>query len=399
MRDMAGRAPVLLWRTWRSLTVMALTCLCFSRISVADVPTLNLGLPQLSDPNATIERLTSKVHSGSLAGQQLAEAYLGLCGAKTQIGDIKGAIDDCTQSINAVDLKAPRLIRSELYLFVKNYPAALDDLAALSRLEPNNPNWRGASAVIYWSLGDIDKYAVETDAEIALVKDQLTGLKNRAEIYFNNGYWERALADYEAILAREPDNAEILHYRGDAKSFLGRYDDGMADYDHALRLDPKGQAQPIAMAKSNSLFDQRRYADAMVQAQIAADAAPDNAYMLLWLNLMRAHAGKPDDQDFSRRSEKIDPKAWPYSVIAYEQGKISEEQVWAVASAGVDAQAASNQKCEADFYVGDYKFARDRAGAMTLLREAADKCFKGYIEYAGAVFELRALGEDVKFGH
>lgn len=376
-----------------------LLCLCVPQVGVADVPAPTLGLPQLSDPDAVIENLTRKIISGALTGQQLADAYLGRCGARVQTRDIRGALDDCTKSINLVDSATPRLIRGQLYALAKNYSAALDDFAALTRLEPNDPRWHGLSATLYWRLGNIDKFAAESDAAMALVPNRISSLRDRAEIYFNNGYWERALADYEMILASEPDNAEMLHYRGDAKTFLGRYEDAMRDYDRALKLDPKGQAQPIALAKTISLLDQRRYADGVVQAQIAADAAPDNAYMLLWLNLMRAHAGKSNDQDFSRRSEKIDQKAWPYSVIAYEQGKIAEEQVWAAASAGTDAQTASNRKCEADFYMGEYKLARDRDGAMTLLTEAADKCYKGFIEYSGAVFELRALGENVKLGH
>lgn len=397
MRDPSGRAP--LRRKWQALAVIAFAWLGLPQIGAADVPAPTLGLPQLSDPDAAIERLTQKIRSGALSGQQLADAYLGRCGARVQTRDMRGAIEDCTQSVTLADTVAPRVILGQLHVRAKNYPAALDDFAALARLEPKNPRWHGLSAAIYWTQGDIDKFAVESDAANVLAADPMRSLKDRAEVYFNNGYWERALGDYEAILAREPGNAEILHYRGDAKTFLGRYDDGMRDYDQALKLDPKGQAQPIALAKAKSLFDRRRYEDASAQAEIAADAAPDNAYMLLWLNLMRAHAGKADDRDFARRSEKLDPKNWPYSVVAYEQGKIGEEQVWASASAGADAQTTANQKCEADFYMGEYKLAHDKDGATALLKEAADKCFKGYVEYEGAVFELRALGEKVQFGH
>ena len=382
-------------RIWSALAAIAIIWLCLSSHGVADVPAP--GSAPLGSPTETVESLTRKILSGALSGKPLADAYFGRCQIRARMRDIKGAAEDCTQSIAIADSGPPHATRAALYVLLKNYPAALEDFAAMTRFSPKDPTGHALSASLYWILGDMDKFAVESDAAMALTANPLPALKQRGELYFNNGYWEKALADYETILSREPDNALILHYRGDAKSHLGRYEEGMADYERALKLDAT-QAPSLAMSKALSLFDQRRYEDALAQIQIAADSGPDNAYPLLWLNLIRAHAGKPDEADFSRRSEKLDRKAWPYSVVAFELGKLPEDQVWAAANAGSDPATLSNQMCEANFYMGEYKLARDKGAATKLLEEAAGKCFKGFVEYNGAVFELHALGEDIKFG-
>jgi len=332
-----------------------------------------------------------------LSGKELADAYLGLCEANAQLRRINIAITACSKSIDTLDSWDARFVRSAIYTGLKNYPAALEDFAALTRLNPNDPSGHALGASIYWITGNIDMYASESDAAMSLIPNPIPALKARAELYFNNGYWSRALGDYDALLKREPDNPQILHFRGDAKSYLGNYDEGMLDYDRALELDPKAQLVPIAMSKVLSFFDRQKYDDAAAQAQIAADAAPDNAYNLLWLNLTRTHAGKFNPEDFSRRAASVNPSAWPYSIIAFELGTITEDKLFVAAGNGTSPQQVSGQKCEADFYLGEYKLNKDKSAAVSLLRDAAGSCLKGFFEANGAAFELRALGEDVKF--
>ena len=58
--------------------------------------------------------------------------------------------------------------------------------------------------------------------------------------------------------------------------------------------------------------------------------------------------------------------------------------------------AASNrdERCEAQFYVGEWYLLRDaRIEAQTALRVATDICRKDFSEYAGAVSELKRLGQ------
>jgi rhomboid protease GluP len=59
-----------------------------------------------------------------------------------------------------------------------------------------------------------------------------------------------------------------------------------------------------------------------------------------------------------------------------------------VASAGT-----SNERCEAQFYLGQWHILRrEPTDAVKLLRNAVETCPKTFIEYAGAVAELKRLG-------
>jgi rhomboid protease GluP len=63
----------------------------------------------------------------------------------------------------------------------------------------------------------------------------------------------------------------------------------------------------------------------------------------------------------------------------------------------VDAtlSAASNppERCEAQFYGGEWKLLQgDRAAAVTALKAAVETCPKTFIEYKGAQAELKRLG-------
>lgn len=362
----------------------------------ADIPVPGPG-PQVQNPREMIETLGKKIQSGSLAGKELADAYFGLCQAYGQLRRIDVAVTACSKSIDTADSTGARVTRGVLYAGLKNYPAALDDFAALERLNPKDPSGHALSAVIYWMTGNIEKYASESDAAMALVPDSGPALKSRAELYFNNGYWSLALADYESLLKRQPDDAAILHFRGDAKTYLGDYEGGMHDYDQALKLDPKEQLAPVARAKAMSFFDQGKFDDAVEQAKIAADSVPDNAYYLLWLDLTRRHAGKSDAGDFAKRAASLNQTAWPYSIVAFELGSMKEGELLLAAENGANPAQISGQKCEADFYLGEYKLNGDKTAAINFLKQAVGGCPKGFIEANGAAFELRALGENVKF--
>ena len=54
----------------------------------------------------------------------------------------------------------------------------------------------------------------------------------------------------------------------------------------------------------------------------------------------------------------------------------------------------TDERCEAQYYIGEWQLLRDaRVEAVTALRFAAETCKKNFIEYYGAIAELKRLGE------
>ncbi|MFY9317354.1 MAG: hypothetical protein WAO95_17585 [Burkholderiales bacterium] len=62
-------------------------------------------------------------------------------------------------------------------------------------------------------------------------------------------------------------------------------------------------------------------------------------------------------------------------------------------AANPDPKTYKDQLCEANFYVGQWQLTKgDRASATTSLRTALEQCPKTFLEYFGAVHELKRLG-------
>jgi tetratricopeptide (TPR) repeat protein len=61
---------------------------------------------------------------------------------------------------------------------------------------------------------------------------------NRARVYLMLGRLDDALADYEVVIAADPNHAEHYLERGNIMRRLGRPDDALADYQRAIALSP-----------------------------------------------------------------------------------------------------------------------------------------------------------------
>jgi tetratricopeptide (TPR) repeat protein len=64
-------------------------------------------------------------------------------------------------------------------------------------------------------------------------------LNNRAIAWVSKGDYDRAFADYDEAIRLDPKNAFLHDSRGSAWFSKGEFDRAFADYDEAIRLDPK----------------------------------------------------------------------------------------------------------------------------------------------------------------
>lgn len=56
------------------------------------------------------------------------------------------------------------------------------------------------------------------------------------------GYWQEALFRFERAIAKEPANGELLNNLAVTQEALGRFDDALATYKDALKVEPKNQS-------------------------------------------------------------------------------------------------------------------------------------------------------------
>lgn len=70
-------------------------------------------------------------------------------------------------------------------------------------------------------------------------EDRAWAYSNRGVLYDTNGDLDRALADYNEAIRLDPKFADAYRNRGDIWLYRGAYDRAMSDLDAAIRLNPK----------------------------------------------------------------------------------------------------------------------------------------------------------------
>jgi len=114
----------------------------------------------------------------------------------------------------------------------------------------------------------------------------------------------------------------------------------------------------------------------------------DDAYAMLWRYLALSHMGQDGAAELSANATRLRTKDWPYAVIDFYLGRRSLDEMRTAAA------AAANDKCESAFYVGEWQLLRgNKAESKASLQIAADTCPRTFIEYHGAISELRRLDQ------
>lgn len=152
---------------------------------------------------------------------------------------------------------------------------------------------------------------------------------------------------------------DALHYRGNARFFLERYEQAAADYERSLKTDP------------------------------------GNIYAALWFYLARQRAGRDGRAALADYASGLDLFYWPGPVVSLYLGEASPEDV--VLSAEdpfLDEKSQREQLCEAYFYVGQYHLLGGRAqAARDMFNKAIATGATDFVEYEAAQAELARLSE------
>jgi lipoprotein NlpI len=244
---------------------------------------------------------------------------------------------------------------------------------------------------VEWAAkSDYDRAIADYDAAIRLDPKYRDAFHNRGTAWANKGDHDRAIADFDAALRLAPQDAATLHARGVEWMVKGDYSRAISDFDAALGFDPK--VGDIHFSRGRARFYAADYPRAIEDFERAYKTQPSD-YSALWLYLARKRGGVAGAEDLLEKDTRATRDGgWPAHVIALYVGQTDAETVLKAASPDPDPRRQAERRCEANFYVAQWFLLRNASErALALLQEAQRECPKNFLEYEGAVAELRRL--------
>jgi lipoprotein NlpI len=260
---------------------------------------------------------------------------------------------------------------------------AIADYSEAIRVNPKYANAYIGRGSAWYAKKDFDRAIADYDEAIRI--DPKNGLA-----YLDRGYawsakkdFDRAIADYDEAIRRYPTYAEAFDLRGHAWQTKGNLDRAIADFGETIKIDPQ---HIDALASRGRAYFYKGDFKASAADLLNASKLTEDPYAVLWRFLARARTGQDATSELSDNAARLKNKNWPYPVIEFYLGKRSLDAM---------REAATNpsEKCEADFYAGEWHLMRgNKADARPALQAAADACPKSFYEFLGAVAELKRLG-------
>jgi tetratricopeptide (TPR) repeat protein len=175
------------------------------------------------------------------------------------------AVEDLNQAL-AMDSGniAVLLLRAGVFEEKGDKKKAMDDVDAAAKLRPDMPLVIRTRAMLLAENEQFDEAVVELEKLVKLdPRDSVTQLQ-LAGIYEMKKQSAKAIKIYTAVLAATPDDWQAWRGRADAYLNIGKHAEAIADYEKALKLQPKDDgilnnfAWVLATSPDAKLRDGRR---------------------------------------------------------------------------------------------------------------------------------------------
>jgi lipoprotein NlpI len=256
-----------------------------------------------------------------------------------------------------------------------------------SKLAANALVGRGTS---WRNKGDTDRAIADFSEALRLDESLPVARISRRELWRYRGEPDKAIAELDEAIRLVSTSGELFRQRGFAWRDKRVFDKALADMETAARLNP----QPRDLRVLGRLrFNTGDFAGSAKALYVEVAQRPSYPYASIWLYLAQARAG---DETAARaqmqaRRSAYGSNAWPTQVMDYYAGVIDADALFAAAREAESLRPAG-QRCEGNFYAGEWQLLRgDLATARRLLKAATEDCPRNFDELPAAIAELARL--------
>jgi tetratricopeptide (TPR) repeat protein len=133
------------------------------------------------------------------------------------------------------------ILRAEVYIKRGKYAAAIDDASQAIRSDPQFGNGYIARGQAYVYTRDFDHAIADLTVAIKLSREPRilnVAFETRGYVYMAKRRYDLAINDLDQAIAIEPNDAQAIYHRGQAKNLLGQAAEGERDITAARSIDP-----------------------------------------------------------------------------------------------------------------------------------------------------------------
>jgi tetratricopeptide (TPR) repeat protein len=323
----------IIWRRWPFIFLLAVL-LSFSQARASDLPKFKalLQLPVHDTGTIRLETVVQVcdqlIEAKDSKADQLKIAYERRAWARTQLGQLGAAMEDCNklQELGPNDPQARYLHASILYVQGKSE----DCLSELREIMKKNPEFAKAfslASMIQANTGNFEESLDFANQAIKLDSDDLTSFSARALAYYDHAD-VKCLEDVNRVIEALPDCDDQLYaMRGKAYLWLQEPDKALANFLMARRINPGSLNGYWGIWRV--YFDKQNWELSQIVADQFVRVAPN--YAGAYLCCARSHAELGNLQEADRAVQEglkrapNDPEVlWGAALVNERLGKFED---------------------------------------------------------------------------
>jgi lipoprotein NlpI len=303
-----------------------------------------------ASPGQRIASCTALIGSGDESDSDIVSDHVNRGNAHSDAQEFDEAILDYDDALKRDPTHAVAFYdRGTAYRMKQDHDKAIADYGRAIALNPRYEDAFVNRGVAYAAKGDLDRAIADYTTALLLDSADATAYRNRGDVYLEKGEPSLAMDDYNEAITRAPADTSGYRSRGYLHFYLGDFARAADDLAHVVTSER------------------------------------DDLYAMLWAYLAAARTDAESARRNLAQAATRKGQAWPYPAVElFLGGRTFESTLAAVGN--------PSERCEAQFYGGEWKLLQgDRAAAALALTAAADTCPKSFIEHKGAEAELKRL--------